>query len=98
MKRNSIPIALFIVFLINGCSLFNYNSRSEAFTACKNWENDKSVKKIFIPKGSMKSKICELEIEARQVVGKQIKNPEPLKVYSEEVLNKEMKVVKYYRY
>ena len=97
MKRNSIATAPFIIFLISGCSLFNYNSRGEALSACKKWENDKSIK-IFIPEGSIKSKICELEIEARQVVGKQIKNPEPLKVYSEEVLDKEMKVVKYYRY
>jgi hypothetical protein len=96
MKRSSIPTGLFIILLVSGCTLFNYNSRGEAFAACKNWENDKSVK-IFIPEGSIKSKICELEIEARQVVGKQIKNPEPLKVYSEEVLVKEMKVVKYYR-
>ena len=97
MKKNLIPTAFFIAFLISGCSLFNYNSRGEALSACNNWENDKSTK-VFIPEGTMKSKQCELEIETRQVVGKQIKNPEPLKVYSEEVLDKEMKVVKYYRY
>jgi hypothetical protein len=96
-KKVFILIAIIFAGIANGCAFLKYNSRQEALTACRNWENEKPVK-IFIPSGSMRSKVCELEIEARQVLGRQIEKPIQLKVYTEEILEKEMKIKKYFKY
>lgn len=97
--QEKIFVLLAIIFagIANGCAFFKYNSRQEALTACKNWENEKPLK-ILIPSGSMRSKVCDLELETRQVLGRQIEKPLPLKVYTERTLENEMKIVKYFRY
>jgi hypothetical protein len=98
MTRNSsIAISILIAITISGCDLFKYNSRKEALSACDKWENEKSMK-IFTPSGFMFSKSCELEIESRQVLGLQIERPDPMRVYTEELLDKDLKVKKKFGY
>jgi hypothetical protein len=96
-KKIFILSAIICSSLANGCSFSKFNSRREALTACKNWENEKPLK-ILIPSGSMRSKVCDLELETRQVLGRQIEKPLLLKVYTERALEKEMKIVRYFRY
>jgi hypothetical protein len=46
----------------------------------------------------MRSKLCELEVEARRVVGREIKNPKMLTVYTQRMIDLEFKVAKYFNY
>lgn len=97
MKKSLTLSTIFITILLGSCSFFKYNSRQEALTACKNWKNENSIE-IFIPSGSIQSKICDLEIETRQVLGSELKNPIPFKVYTDEAIEKNMKTVRYFKY
>jgi hypothetical protein len=83
--------------LANGCVLFNYKSRGEALTACEQWVIEKSVK-VFVPSGVMDSRKCELEPEARRVIGTELKVGQSTKVYSEAFAKENAKVAKYFRY
>jgi len=46
----------------------------------------------------MRSKICELEVEARRVVGREIKNTKMLKVYTKRMIDMEFKVARSFNY
>ena len=83
--------------LINGCVLFNHKSREEAATACEDWVYQKSVK-VFVPSGVINSRKCELEVEARRVIGSELKVEQSTKVYSEDFARENTKVAKYFRY
>ena len=88
---------LAVLTMLTSCSFLNYKSRQEALVACQNWENEKPAK-VLIVEGSMRSKICELEVEARRVVGREIKNPKMLTVYTQRMIDMEFKVAKYFNY
>ena len=89
--------ALVVLTMLTSCSFFNYKSRQEALLACQNWENEKPTK-VLTKEGSMRSKICELEVEARRVVGREIKNPKMLKVYTQRMIDMEFKVARSFNY
>ncbi len=95
-KRTILSLVIASTF-ISSCSVFNYKSREEALTACNTWAAEKPYK-IMVKSGVFNARECELEVEARRVIGRASNVGQSLKVYDEEFVRERTKVEKHFRY
>ena len=97
MKKRVILSLLVASTLISSCVLFNYQSREEAVNACNNWAAEKPYK-IMVKSGVFNARECELEVEARRVIGRASNVEQSLKIYDEEFVRERTKVEKHFNY
>lgn len=97
IKKTTV-LLLFVVSILNSsCNAFNYKSREEALIACNNWAAEKPYK-IMVKSGVFNARECELELEARRVIGRASNVEQSLKIYDEKFVIEQTKVEKHFSY
>ena len=97
IKKTTVLLVFVVNIFASSCAAFNYKSREEALIACNNWAAEKPYK-IMVKSGVFNARECELEVEARRLIGRASNVEQSLKVYDEKFVKERTKAEKHFNY